>query len=107
MYLHSVGVAYLVLARGLVNSEPIEMLKYAWPRTPITVVQLLATPPIIRKRLIHRDSGDTLREHLEEVDTITKLIDTANIVQSKVVKENRPIEDVAAEVIGIAGWNSR
>ena len=104
--LRSVGVAYLVLARGLVNSEPIEMLKCAWPGTPITVVQLLATPPTIRERLIHRDSGDTLREHLEEVDAITILIDTVKIEQSKVVNENRSIADVAGETISIAGWNS-
>ena len=97
-------MAYLVLARALLSSKSIETLKHTWPETPIKVVRLLTTPRTIRERLKHRDAGHTLQEHLEEVDTFTTSLDTVKLEQSEVVNENRSIEDVAGEVITIAGW---
>ena len=103
----ALGVTYLILARALIHSKPIEMLKSAWPETSCKVVQLLASPDTIRARLRNREAGFTLREHLDEVNAITAKLDAVKLEQFTVTNENRSIAEVAREVIYVTGWNSR
>ena len=100
----AVGVDYLVLARGLLQLEPVDMLKDAFPGTPVTIIRLLASKETIRRRLTQRDSGETLREHLNEMDRMNQIMDNLCLEDAIVVNDGLSVEEIAEQVIHIAGW---
>ncbi len=102
--LHSVGVEYLILARGVTQREPVETLRRVWPGTPLTVVRLLASSRTLKQRLTHRDVGQTLQEHLGEVDIMTETLDRLKLEQATVMNEGHSITEVARQVITVTGW---
>ena len=70
-----IGVEYLVLARMLLQREPLDVLAKAFPGTPIITVKLVASKNTLEKRLSQRDSGETLQEHLGEIESMNKVLD--------------------------------
>ena len=100
----AVGVRYLVLARALLGRELVDFLLNKFPNTPITIIRLTASKDTIKKRLSQRDSGETLREHLEEMDEMNKVMDELHLEHFSVVNEGQSINDVSQQVINLLGW---
>lgn len=100
----AVGVEYLILARGLLQHEPVDMLKDAFPTTPVTIVRLLASRETAQKRLTQRDSGKTLREHLNEMDEMNQIMDELKLEYATVETDAISVEEIAQRVITITGW---
>lgn len=98
------GVEYLVLARALIQREPFELLTEVFPHAPITVVRLVASRETVEKRLSQRDSGETLREHLAEMDEMNKIMDELQLEHATVTNDDVSVEEIARQVVGIAGW---
>ena len=80
------------------------MLKDAFPGTPVTIIRLLASKETIRRRLTQRDSGETLREHLNEMDRMNQIMDNLCLEDAIVVNDGLSVEEIAEQVIHIAGW---
>lgn len=101
----AIGVEYLVLARGLIHREPVDILRNAFPNTVCTIVRLIASKETIQKRLSQRDSGETLREHLSEMGEFSQLMDKLQLEDAVVQNDNLSVEGSAQQIINITGWN--
>jgi broad-specificity NMP kinase len=104
--LHTVGVEYLILARGLMHRQPIDDLLSHWQRTPLTIVRLYASSRTLQERLSHRDVGETLQEHLGEVEAMTAALDHLKLEHATVNNDGRSIEDVAGQVLTVTAWKA-
>lgn len=103
----AVGVRYLVLARALLGHELVKVLPKAFPNTPITIIRLTASKETIKNRLSQRDSGETLREHLEEMNEMTHIMDDLHLESAIVNTDLLSVEEAAKQVIIMTNWNSK
>ena len=99
-----IGVEYLVLARALLQREPVEILKNAFPNTPITIVRLTASYETIKKRLSKRDSDTVLCEHLAEMEEMDRVMDELHLEQTTVATDSISVTEAARQIIDIANW---
>jgi hypothetical protein len=68
------------------------------------VIRLAAPRRSLEQRIRARDSGSELREHLSELDDMTEQVSAAAPNAYVVVSAGCDLEDVANEVMRIAGW---
>ena len=99
-----IGVEYLVLARMFLQREPLDFLAKAFPNTPVTVVRLVASKKTLEKRLSQRDSGETLREHLGEMESMNNILDELKLEDAVLANEGYSVEEIAKQTIKITGW---
>jgi adenylylsulfate kinase len=98
------GVQWLVLARYVEDTAQLEEFRAALPGVDLTVVRLVAPGEVIERRLRSRDSGAQLAEHLAET-ALFAARGEANALEDAVVSNGeRPLAEVAAEVLAVAGW---
>lgn len=100
----AIGVAYLVLARGFIHREPVDMLKSSFSNTPITIIRLMPSKETIERRLSQRDSGETLREHLEEMSKFSQLMDELHLEDTSINNDDLSVEETAQQSINFTGW---
>ena len=102
----SVGVQYLVLARMLLQREPLDVIRRSFPNTLITVVRLTAPKDTLEKRLSQRDSGETLREHLDEMESMNAILDKLHLEDATIRNEDGKVQETAEQIIQIIGWKN-
>jgi len=74
-----------------------DILKDVFLISLIIIVRLLASRETVKRRLTQRDSGKTLREHLNEIDEM-------KLEYATVETDAISVEEIAQRVITIAGW---
>jgi chloramphenicol 3-O-phosphotransferase len=100
------GVERLVLARYVEDRPQLEEFRAALPGTDVFVVRLVASQDVIERRLRARDSGAELAEHLAETARFAARGE-ANALEDAVVENgDRPLSEVAADVLAAAGWST-
>ena len=96
----------LVLARYVEDRAQLEEFRAALPGVELFVVRLVASQDVIERRLRARDSGAQLAEHLAETRAFAARGE-ANALEDAVVENgDRPLAEVAAEVLAAAGWST-
>jgi hypothetical protein len=100
------GVERLVLARYAEDRAQLDAFRAALPGVGLFVVRLVASQAVIERRLRARDSGGQLAEHLSETAEFAARGE-ANALEDAVVQNgDRPLAEVAAEVLVAAGWSA-
>jgi gluconate kinase len=102
--LRSAGVRRLVLVRALQRREAVDGLRWALPDAGLTVVRLLASRATVEERLRRRDTGAVLEEHLMQTLLMAESMDRAALEDFRVENDDRPVRDVAAEILNLARW---
>jgi adenylylsulfate kinase len=98
------GVQRLVLARYVEDRAQLDEFRAALPGAELFIVRLVAPQEVIERRLRARDSGAQLAEHLAET-ALFAARGEANALEDAVVDNGeRPLGEVAAEVLAAAGW---
>jgi predicted kinase len=92
------GVERLVLTRALDKAEQLEAVRAAAPGLDITVVRVPASPETIADRLVARDTGAVLEEHLAHP------LELAPVENFEVENDDRPIREVSEELLRRLGW---
>lgn len=98
------GVDHLALARAMVHPSGLQVVAGALAGWELTVIRLTASTATLEQRIRARDSGSELREHLSELDEMTEQVSAAAQGAHVVVNDSRDLEDVANEVMQVAGW---
>jgi hypothetical protein len=98
------GIDRLVLARAIVHSSGLPVVAGALPGWELTVIRLDAPRAALVQRIRERDSGSELREHLAELDEMTRKVIAAAPGARVVANDGRELGDVAREVMRAAGW---
>ena len=101
----AIGVEYLVLARALLQREPVDDFTNNFPNTRIMIVRLTASKDTIEKRLSTRDSGETLREHLAEMEEMERIMEELKLEHATMETDDISVEEIARRVVTITGWN--
>jgi hypothetical protein len=98
------GVERLVLARYLDDRAQLAALRSALPGVELFVVRLAAPGALVERRLQARDSGAQLEDHLAETAHFAARGEAAAIEDAIVQNGERPLRDVASDVLAAAGW---
>jgi hypothetical protein len=98
------GVGRLVLARTVLDSEPIEGIGEAIGPVSLTIVRVTASPDTIAERLGARDTGAVLAQHLAEASEFGRVLDELRAEDFQVSNDGRPIREVSEEILARAGW---
>jgi hypothetical protein len=100
------GIDHLAVARAVVHPNGLKVVAGALGEWELTVIRLAAPRGSLEQRIRARDSGSELREHLSELDNVTDQVSAAAPGAHIVVNDGRDLQDVANEVMRIAGWMS-
>lgn len=98
------GVDYLVLAR--VIEDPGELVRYrtAIPEADISVVRVVAPPELVQQRLRQREVGSFFGRAWQRSQELSTILDTAGIEGFTVSNDERPVREVATELMEKLGW---
>lgn len=102
----ALDVTRLLLARAVEDREKLELCRSAVSAQSTTVCRLTAGIDTMQQRVRIRESGVLRREYVNRVTILDAILDRARLEDFVVINENRPINDVAKEMLIKAGWIS-
>ena len=102
----SAGVQRLLLARAIETRSELELCRSAASAAATVVCLLTASVATMEQRVRARESGLLQREFVARVTQLNSIIDAAHLHDFTVANENRPLSNVAREVLVKAGWIS-
>ncbi len=98
------GAERLLLERVLETRSLLRRIVAAIPGADITVVRLRAPLPLLREWIVARQAGDPAW-YLGAAEYLDSVFDTAGVEDFVIDNVDRPVRDVAANVLRIAGWS--
>jgi hypothetical protein len=98
------GAERLVVAGVVERPEDLAGFRRAVPGARITVCRLVAAEATRLERLRDRERGAGLEWHLHRTVELERVLEAARLDDFTVVNEDRPVRDVALEVLARAGW---
>jgi hypothetical protein len=102
----ALGVTRLLLARAVEDHAELELCRTAVSAVNTAVCRLTASLDEMQQRVRKRESGVLQREYVNRVTILDAILDRARLEDFVVINENRPINDVAKEMLIKAGWIS-
>jgi chloramphenicol 3-O-phosphotransferase len=97
------GAGRLILCRVLEARSLLGQVAAAVPGADITVVRLRAPAVLLRRRLRRREAGDP-SWYLEAAAHLAASMERDPVQDHVVDNGGRPVGEVAAEVLRVAGW---
>jgi len=102
----ALGVQRFLLARAMEESAQLELCREIIPTTNAVVCRLTASIETMKKRVEMRELGMLQQEYVARVEKLNTILDRARLEDFTVVNENRPLTEVALEMLVKAGWIS-
>lgn len=103
----ALGVTRLLLARAMEDRAELELCRSVVIAANTQVCRLAAGIDTMQQRVKIRESGVLQREYVDRVAILEAILDRAQLEDFAVVNENRPINEVAKEMLIKAGWISK
>lgn len=98
------GATRLVIAGVIESREDLEVYSRCVPNAEIQLCRLTADLDLRRQRLRMREAGAGLDWHLDRTVELDTILDKAGIEDFSVDNSERPLREVALEVLSRAGW---
>jgi hypothetical protein len=99
------GATHLVLAHVLEDRAELDRYRAAVPAADVTVVRLVTPAELRAQRLVGRmPPGASLDWHLFRTGELEAILDDAAVADLVVDNGERPVRDVAMEILQRAGW---
>ena len=98
------GATYLVIAGVIETPADLEVYRRCIPNAEIQVCRLTADLDLRRERLRVREKGAGLDWHLDRTVELDGILDTVKIEDFCVDNGDRPLREVALEVLARVGW---
>ena len=102
----SLGVRRLLLARAIEDRAELELCSGVVSASTTVVGRLTASIEGMEQRVRLRESGVSQREYVARVAELNTILDRAQLENFTIINENRPLTDVAHELLVKAGWIS-
>jgi hypothetical protein len=102
----ALGVTRLVLARAMEDRAELELCRSVVSAQNTTICRLSAGIDTMQERVRTRESGVLQQEYVDRVTILDAILDRARLEDFVVLNEDRPINDVAKEMLIKAGWIS-
>ncbi len=100
------GVQRFVVARAIEDEVQLKICRGIIPAANTVVCRLVATIETMRRRVEMRELGILQPEYVARVEELNFILDQVQLEDFTVVNENRPLTDVALEMLVKAGWTS-
>ncbi len=100
----ALGVQRFLLARAIEDRAQLERCRDLIPAANAVVCRLTASIEALKQRVKMRESGVSQREYVARVENLNVILDRAGLEDFTVTNENRPLTDVALEMLIKAGW---
>ena len=101
------GATRLAVAGVVERASDLDGYRGAIPDAAITVCRLTAPEATRLARLRERERGAGLQWHLDRTVELERILDAVRLEDFVVENGDRPLRDVAAEVLARAGWVAR
>jgi phosphosulfolactate synthase (CoM biosynthesis protein A) len=92
------------MARALEDHAQLERCREIIPATNTLVCRLTASITAMEQRLTMRETGIAQQEYVARVRKLNDILNRVQLEDFAVANENRPLTEVALEVLGKAGW---
>ena len=102
----ALGVQRLLLARALEGRTQLDLCRDVISPKNTVVCRLTASIETMQQRVKARESGVSAQEYVARVAKLNVILDRARLEDFTVTNENRPLTDVALEMLVKAGWIS-
>ncbi len=100
------GVRRFLLARALESEAQLELCREIIPATQTIVCRLTASIDAMQRRVEKREPGTLRRDFVARVSELNAILDRARLEDFAVTNQDRPLTEVALEVLAKAGWIS-
>lgn len=102
----TLGVQRFLVARAIEDVAHLKLCRDIIPAANMIVCRLTASIEAMKLRVETRDSGISQRECVARVAVLNAILDRARLENFAVANENRPLTEVALEMLTQAGWIS-
>lgn len=102
----SLGVERLLLARAVEDRAELELCRGAVSAANMVICRLTASIEAMEQRVKMRESGVLRWEYVARVEKLNGILDNARLEDFTIANENRPLGEVACEMLLKAGWIS-
>jgi hypothetical protein len=99
-----VGLRRLLLARAIEDQAELECCRNAVPGSKVVICRLTASLKIMQGRVQSREIGTLQDNYVARVTELNAILDRAHLEDFSLLNENRPVSDVANELLVRAGW---
>jgi hypothetical protein len=100
----ALGVQRFVVARAIEDDAQLKLCRGIIPAANTVVCRLAATIETMRRRVEMRELGIRQPEYVARVEELNSILDRARLEDFTVANENRPLTDVALEMLVKTGW---
>jgi hypothetical protein len=100
----SLGIKRLLLARAVQDRTELELCRSAVSATNIVVCRLNASPGVMTRRVAMRESGMLRNAYIARSAELNPILDKAQLEDFPIANEDRPLQEVAREMLTKAGW---
>lgn len=98
------GITCLLLAEAVETADELARIRAAIPELTAVVVRLTATVETMQRRLRTREPGMLQETFVARARELDGILEEARLEDFCVANDDRPVTDVAAEVLTRAGW---
>jgi hypothetical protein len=102
----AVGLRRLLLARAMESRSELERCRGAISPKNLVVCRLSASVETMQQRVEARETGISQPQFVARVQELNMILDRAKLEDFVVTNENRPVTEVAREMLVKAGWIS-
>jgi hypothetical protein len=99
------GAERLIIVDVVEHRSQLKRYDAAVPGASIQVCRLTAPEDVRKRRIAARDQGPSREWHLARTTELDALLDAADVADFVVDNGDRPMTDVATEVLVRAGWS--
>lgn len=102
----ALGVTRLLLARAIEDRAELELCRSIVTAANTQVCRLTASIDTMQQRVKMRESGVLQEQFVDRVAILEAILDRVHLEDFAVINENRPLNEVAQEMLIKAGWIS-
>jgi len=101
----ALGVQRFLLARAIEDDAQLNLCRGIFAAANTVVCRLIArTETTMRRRIESREAGISRQEYVTRVSELDVILDRSRLEDFSVSNKNRPLTDVALEMLVKAGW---
>jgi hypothetical protein len=100
----ALGVRRFLVARAIEDDARLKLCREIIPAANTVVCRLTASAETAKRRVEMRELGISRREYVARAAKLNVILDRAQLENFAVTNENRPLTDVALEMLVKAGW---
>jgi len=100
----SAGATRLLLARAMETRVELEVCSKAVSALQVKVCRLMADLPVMESRVRQRELGILQQKFVDRVSVLDALLDRADLEDFRIHNQDRPLNQVAMEMLQHAGW---